>query len=184
MKIFSGPVNAETCVKKKGLCDSPSSPLHLFIYEKETDLNSTDNSAFDVFIWLTKCAQNAPKAVYNFKNVPGWTPGPRFNGRGSGEGLGKGKGRAEERASGTIIIETEGRRSPIFWCSGTSNFEPSTFGIHQNSKMPANSLRLKMNTIYHIGTIGGAYKGLGGLSPPNFDQKRIFIHIAREQKKS
>ena len=71
MKIFSGPVNAETCVKKKGLCDSPSSPLHLFIYEKETDHNSADNSAFDVFIRLTKCAHNAPKAMYNFKNVPG-----------------------------------------------------------------------------------------------------------------
>ena len=59
MKIFSGPVNAETCVKKKGLCDSPSSPLHLFIYEKETDHNSADNSAFDVFIRLTKRAHNA-----------------------------------------------------------------------------------------------------------------------------
>ena len=69
--FFSFSVNAETCVKKKGLCDPPSSPLHLFIYEKETDHNSADNSAFDVFIRLTKCAHNAPKAVYNFKNVPG-----------------------------------------------------------------------------------------------------------------
>ena len=71
MKIFSELVNVKTCVEKRIICDSPSSPLHLFIYEKETYHNSADNSVFDVFIRLTKCAHNAPKAMYNFKNVPG-----------------------------------------------------------------------------------------------------------------
>ena len=83
VKIFSGLVKVETCVKKRIIYDSPSSPLHLFMYEKETYHNSADNSAFDVFIWLTKCAHNAPKAMYNFKNVQ---REGKDKGRGRGEG--------------------------------------------------------------------------------------------------
>ena len=95
--------------RKKDYVIHPSSPLHLFIYEKETDHNSADNSAFDVYIRLTKCTHNAPKAMYSLKIVLGWTPGTRFNRRGR---ISEGDGRGEGRAIGATTIGTGGRRSP------------------------------------------------------------------------
>ena len=122
------------------LCDSPSSPLHLFIYKKETDHNSADNSAFDVFIRLTKCAHSAPKAMYHFKNVPRWTPGPRFNRR----------GRIREGNKCNHHWDWGDVDPPIFRCSGTSNFEPQLLGSTKIKKCRQMAYVLKWTQFYHI----------------------------------
>ena len=106
--------------------------------------NISQRNRYEVFIRLIKCAHSM--------HLKRCTISKMFRGKPTDSALtgGEGCGEGDERRRG------EGHRCnhhwdwgdvgpPIFWCSGTSNFEPPTFGIHQNSKMPVNSLRLKMN---------------------------------------